>query len=203
MTENSQFNGKYLGRFLVLIGITMLCAMVFSIVILFITSKIYNIPLNELNGDYITKSRTHLQATKMVQLFSTISIFFLSAFIFIKSYRGKPNEVWQLKSFNGPGIFLRIIVLALCFMVIGSIFSALNQSIDLGNGEFGKTVRETELKFKALTEAFLDMKNTGDFLMNMLMVAIIPGICEEIFFRGTLQKLFKSWAKNIHISIVL
>ncbi len=41
------------------------------------------------------------------------------------------------------------------------------------------------------------------FLVNLLMIAILPAIGEEFFFRGILQRLFSEWFKNIHVAIFI
>ena len=33
------------------------------------------------------------------------------------------------------------------------------------------------------------------------MIAIIPSVGEELFFRGLLQRLFSEWFRNVHIAI--
>jgi hypothetical protein len=43
----------------------------------------------------------------------------------------------------------------------------------------------------------------GSFLFNMVMIAILPAIGEEIMFRGLIQRLLKEWLGNIHIAIFI
>ena len=51
------------------------------------------------------------------------------------------------------------------------------------------------------TKAILKMKNFGGFLINFLVVAIVPAICEEFLFRGALQRTFYRIFKNPHVAI--
>ena len=53
------------------------------------------------------------------------------------------------------------------------------------------------------TFAFLDVSTIGGLLVNLFIIAVLPAIGEEFFFRGILQRLFKDWTKNIHISIFI
>ena len=47
-----------------------------------------------------------------------------------------------------------------------------------------------------LTEAFLSTKSISGLMLNLFMIAVIPAIGEELFFRGLLQKFFIDWTKN-------
>lgn len=64
-------------------------------------------------------------------------------------------------------------------------------------------MKEREDMAAGLTESFLLPKNFGGFLVNILMIAIIPAFGEEFFFRGILQKLFGRWFNNTHLAIIL
>ena len=52
-----------------------------------------------------------------------------------------------------------------------------------------------------LTKQLLVMKTPQSFLINLLMIAIIPAIGEEFIFRGCIQNIFTRWTKNIHWGI--
>ena len=41
------------------------------------------------------------------------------------------------------------------------------------------------------------------FLYNVVLMAIIPAIGEELLFRGVLMRQFKNWLKNIHWAIII
>ena len=47
------------------------------------------------------------------------------------------------------------------------------------------------------------MPTVGSFLFNMMMIAVLPAIGEEIMFRGLIQRLLKEWLGNIHIAIFI
>lgn len=64
-------------------------------------------------------------------------------------------------------------------------------------------MKESENTAKIITDAFMNSPTTGGFLVNILMIAIIPAIGEEFVFRGILQKLFHQWTKNIHVAIFI
>lgn len=54
-----------------------------------------------------------------------------------------------------------------------------------------------------ITKQMLAVSMWNEFLMNILVIAILAGIGEELLFRGVLQKIFIDWTKNIHVGIFI
>jgi hypothetical protein len=54
-----------------------------------------------------------------------------------------------------------------------------------------------------IVESFLKMNNLGDLLFNLLVIAIVPAIGEELLFRGYLQQSFSKWLSNPHVAIIV
>lgn len=64
-------------------------------------------------------------------------------------------------------------------------------------------MRIAEAQAMRMTEAFLVMESPVDLVVNLLLVAAIPAIGEELLFRGVLQKLFLKWNGKVHLSVWL
>lgn len=54
-----------------------------------------------------------------------------------------------------------------------------------------------------LTELFLDMPNVGLLIFNLVMIAVLPAVGEELIFRGIIQKGLEKRIGNPHIAIWL
>ncbi len=52
-----------------------------------------------------------------------------------------------------------------------------------------------------LTKEFLAVDSFGGFLLNIIVLALIPAVGEELLFRGFLQKCIEKISGNIHIGI--
>ncbi len=101
----------------------------------------------------------------------------------------------------------------LCFAALAVLSSmpfinwliAINESMSFPAwlGDVEQWMRDTEDQAAALTEAFLKMPDTGTFLFNLFMIAVIPAIGEEMVFRGVLQRLFTEWLGKIHLAVIL
>ncbi|MDN4166076.1 CPBP family intramembrane metalloprotease [Cytophagales bacterium LB-30] len=66
---------------------------------------------------------------------------------------------------------------------------------------FEQWARQMEDQMAAATEALTRMPNFSDFLLAFLVIAIIPGIGEELVFRGVLQNQLQRIAGNAHVGI--
>lgn len=64
-------------------------------------------------------------------------------------------------------------------------------------------MKETEQTAARFTEAFLVMTTTQDLLVNLIIIAIIPAIGEELLFRGLIQRLLIKWTQNAHWGILI
>jgi len=63
-------------------------------------------------------------------------------------------------------------------------------------------MKESEAAAAKITEVFLNVSTISGLFTNILIVALIAAVGEELFFRGVLQKLLFQWSKNIHVAII-
>jgi membrane protease YdiL (CAAX protease family) len=54
-----------------------------------------------------------------------------------------------------------------------------------------------------LTKAFVASASISDLFINLIVVAIVPAIAEELLFRGALQNFFTLCFKNVHVAVLL
>ncbi|MCQ2278164.1 MAG: CPBP family intramembrane metalloprotease [Bacteroidales bacterium] len=54
-----------------------------------------------------------------------------------------------------------------------------------------------------LMKSWLVQIGWGNFVVNLLVMALLPAICEEVFFRGGIQKILTSWTSKPWVSIIV
>jgi hypothetical protein len=64
-----------------------------------------------------------------------------------------------------------------------------NLNAQIKFGSYQKRFEEIEALYTRAMEVFLQMKTTGDLVINLFIMALLPAIGEELFFRGSLQKV--------------
>ena len=101
------------------------------------------------------------------------------------------------------------ILLAVAFMMISMPFinglAVWNEGLHLPSflGSLESWIRQAEAEAMRMTEAFLIMDTPLDLLINLVVIAIIPAVGEELLFRGVIQKLFLKWNGKVHLSVWL
>ena len=150
-------------------------------------------------------SKADINLYKGIQIFSSIGIFVIPAMIF--SYLKTGNSLqylqWKKNIEVNPTIF-SVFIMVVAFPIL-LVLMIGNQAMVLPDFLQGleSWMKEQEEQLAGLTEAFLRMDGFGDFLLNLLMIAIIPAIGEEMLFRGGLQKLLQDWTQKPHLAIFI
>lgn len=132
---------------------------------------------------------------------SSIGTFMLPAFflqqrtpqleLFPKAHLGN----WKV--YAGPILFL--IALAPLMNLVGD----WNMHMKLPESFFKieSWMREQEDRMAQLTGQIVMTKRWDALLLNVLVIGFLPAICEEFFFRGALQNIFKRILKNEYAAI--
>ena len=173
--------------------------LVFTLLGFFISYLIYG---NEVLHGLKTGDFT-LPVLKIIQLCSSTGTFIFPAFLFAKQ-----QHVGVFKYLDLRGrLDLRLIVLAIVILYIFTPFIdwtiLANQRMKLPGFLKGieSWMRAKEDQIALLTKQFLVMKSPADLLVNLLIIAIIPAIGEELLFRACAQKIFTRWTGNFHAGI--
>lgn len=64
-------------------------------------------------------------------------------------------------------------------------------------------MRELETTAGAQVDTLLGVRSIGALIVNILIIGVLTGFCEEIFFRGMLQRLLGSHGMNRHLAVWL
>ncbi|KWW28999.1 MAG: hypothetical protein AUK63_1720 [bacterium P3] len=62
-------------------------------------------------------------------------------------------------------------------------------------------LRGAAAQAEALTLQLLTMPRPGDLLLCLLVVALVPAVCEEVLFRGVIQQTLQLHWRNIHAAV--
>jgi CAAX amino terminal protease family. len=60
----------------------------------------------------------------------------------------------------------------------------------------------SERAAEVTTNTLLNTDNWGGFMTNILVIAVMAGIGEELMFRGVLQKILINWTRSIHWGVL-
>ena len=93
-----------------------------------------------------------------------------------------------------------LLVIALMILIIPLISFVLEWNMKI---EFPQWLSDFNTNSEPILIAFLNMSNPVDLIVNLIIMAIIPAIGEELFFRGFLQKSLITFVKNQHIAVLI
>ena len=163
----------------------------FGLVAFFGIAQFYHLSVAELQG-FDFSNGSVLTALKMLQAVLTIVIFLLPSLAFAYLSDKRPLRYIGFKP-PVPAYYwwLGMLLMLLAFP-FASWTNQVNQNLHLP--AFMKSTEEAlraaEKNANDLIAAMLDMKNPSDLVVMLFVVALLPAICEELFFRGVLQRLF-------------
>lgn len=148
---------------------------------------------------------TNLRIQKLFQIISSVGLFIIPAFILALF---SSNNVYNYLKFDKKPLLLSIVIVMCLFVTILPIidftavinskmhFPALFSSLEIW-------MREMEDKLMIVTKAYLKVDSSQELILNIIMIALIPAIGEELAFRGVLQQLFIKITKNIHVGVFI
>jgi uncharacterized protein len=100
-------------------------------------------------------------------------------------------------------IMVMVMALGLSFLVAMSPIVEWNMKIQFPEflQEFGNWARAQEDKLAEMTKMLTNFNSPGDYIIALIVIAILPGIGEELVFRGLIQNELHRGSKNIHAAI--
>jgi membrane protease YdiL (CAAX protease family) len=104
---------------------------------------------------------------------------------------------------NALKILSIAIAMTFSFMVVNTVFIEWNASLKLPESltGFEQWAEDLEGSMEVLTKYLTNFESTGYLVAAIIVIAVIPGVGEELVFRGFLQNLFKRIFKNDHVAI--
>lgn len=143
---------------------------------------------------------------RILLTFNTIGTFLIPAllFAFCQDRRWFHYNQADRISGNFPAV-VAVIILSITLLPVVGLLVELNKMIQLPESmsaitEAMRRMQESSDKVLAVITA---EHNIGVLILNLLICAALPAICEEFFFRGTLQQLLQSWCHNKHVAVWL
>lgn len=197
MDKTPYFDKKSLFfRFLILLFLVVFGFSFFSIIGIFLANAIWGAQQVNTNPD----------AIRFFQGISTMGIFLFPAIVFVYLEKKTIPKNFIYNKMDKKSIQSLIIIVALSVIIIPliSFIGEINQWIHFP--ESLKNIENWMIKLEEKNGAILNLLtqnvNFETYLKNILVMAFVPAICEEVFFRGALQNFSIQVFKNKHIAIV-
>jgi uncharacterized protein len=142
---------------------------------------------------------------KELQILQSVFLFIIPAIAVGFLFERRPLGYFGMNTSPKGIVFLSIILIMMFSLPMINWMVSVNEMMKLPSAFSGleQWMKDTEDQAAGITEKFLNVHSLGGLAVNMLMIAVIPAIGEELLFRGLFQRLFGEWFKNIHVAIFL
>lgn len=188
------------------IFVTLSCFLIFFFIALLLAIPLFNLSYAEVKQYIISgPDLSNIVIVKFFQIFQSVGVFIIPSLILAYIFHGNYWEYLKLK--NSPHvvyIILSILSIVISIPII-NYFSYLNSNINLPDfmGILEDKMINMENEANYLMESFFDTLTIERFILNIIMICVLPSLGEELLFRGIFQRLFIEWTKNVHIGILL
>lgn len=147
---------------------------------------------------YNTQIQNYPQLMIWMQALGALVGFLLPALVF--AYLAAP-EPFRYLGFVKPkrkGQLLWVVLLALAMLPVVSVLGSWIKELDLG-----EVADEMEKRREQMIQLYLQSGTVLDLLGNVVFIALIPAICEEVFFRGVVQRFAHTWLRKTGLTIAV
>ncbi|MEO5570372.1 MAG: CPBP family intramembrane glutamic endopeptidase [Bacteroidia bacterium] len=156
--------------------------------------------LSDFNNPAVIKSMKILQV-----LSGGLGLFIIPAFVAAYFFDNNYFVYLQLKKRAALISFLLVVIILFASMPFINWMVEANSHLKLpaALSSLEQWMKNSEEEATRLTEAFLEGSSMTSLLTNIFIVALLPALGEELFFRGIMQKLFSQMIKNNHAAIFI
>ncbi|CAN5270279.1 hypothetical protein BH11BAC6_BH11BAC6_03030 [soil metagenome] len=144
----------------------------------------------------------NVQVSRLLQVFSSFLMWGVPA-IGVAAISGK-DPVRQLgfnEVLSGKQFFFIVLMIIAGFALSGAL-GELTRLVQIPKNA-ATYFQSLEDNYNKEVMMFATMKNINDYIFSIMMLAIVPALFEEMFFRGCLQQVMVSLTKNATAGILI
>lgn len=140
---------------------------------------------------------------KLLQGISSILIFVIPSLLFAAFWTNA--KIPYLGIVRKPPISILFIASTGMLMALPliNLLAEINEKmkLPLALSNIEQWMQESEAKAEVLTKAFTAGSTIDVLILNLIVIALLAAISEELFFRGILQKVLAECFKNKHVAV--
>ena len=201
MSLRNTFQGMSSWSQLLFLGLFSFLGLFIVSLLIGIASAVYAFMNGNLND--IMSIMQSVNFMRITQFFSTIFMFLIPALLCAYLYNDRPLEYLKVNKPLDPKF--TVISIGLIFIVqpIISFLSYYNEKLKLP--EFMNGIENWMQKMEKANAATMDFLMAGNsvtvLIINLIIIAVMAGLTEEIFFRGSMQQIFNKISNNYHVAV--
>ena len=186
-----------LGILLALLGAGLILASLISVIIIKLA---LGAPLSGMAAAILDPK--NIQVARFVQFASTFFLFAIPAFVFAAIIERRPVQYLGFSTHSNARQFYIVLLLVIAALFAQSTISQLNELIPLSKN-LQNTFKNMEDEYAKEVLSMAQMKTFGDYIYALIILAFLPALFEEMFFRGALQQTFIRMFRNAFWGILI
>lgn len=135
-----------------------------------------------------------------IQGVSSLLAYGVFPYFFLRSVEHQPFSAVSPKWGLSPIPVMLTIGILYTFLVVDARVIEWNANLNFPP-ELETSLRQMEDTAMVATKVITDMNGIGDFLIVLLVIAVIPALVEEFLFRGLIQNYLHRLSGNPHVAI--
>lgn len=142
---------------------------------------------------FVFEQPLSVTSLKWIQLFQSAAMFLLPPLCMAYLWAKAPMQWLKVDNFQSFKVSSMAILLMLVALPAINLLADINQQMALPTflEPLEKWMKTQEETAKQLTEQFLSVTTYSGLIINILLMALLPAVAEELTFRGVLQRLFQ------------
>jgi membrane protease YdiL (CAAX protease family) len=191
---------------IMLVFTMVVCFMLFMFIGMLLAPLILGISIADLmNSLNNGEAMQNLNLMRYMQTLQGVSLFIIPAFFAAYLFSGNAPSYLELRQAAPVRWFGAVLLLMILAVPCVNLMASLNEMISFPEALSGleQKLKAYEESARQTTELFLSVDNISGMFFNILMMAVLPALGEELIFRGVLQKILVRWAGNVHVGIII
>lgn len=144
----------------------------------------------------------YANAVRVVQTLLSICMFLVPPLVVAKMIQAKPMDYLRWGGKFSAQTILSTIMIMITTLVIANQLSVVMEAIPLSKN-LELYFKEMEDKYMQQIEVMSQMKGIPDLLISLVVMAALPAIVEEVFFRGGFQNMMQRSTSSIWVSVII
>lgn len=196
---NNEPKMNYISQLLVFIGLFIGFAIISSIAALAIWMALTGKGVFTMEKDMLNPAFAN--ASKWTQLVAASIMFFAPAYFFRIITHKKPMQALGFNHTISVKQVLFVLGIAIAALFLSGALGTLNEMIPVG-AKWAARFKRLEDSYNEQVKVIAKMNNLGDYLFSLIVIALVPAIVEEVFFRGAMQRFLQSWTGNAWFALI-
>jgi membrane protease YdiL (CAAX protease family) len=197
---------KFISRLLIAFGILFINLFLFTALAEYICMAVYKIDVISFSNssNFLVASNDPVSALRLFQGIVSFGTFGISAIVISLVFKQNVFEYLGLSKKPKAIYLLAVPIVLLAFMPFLSWLIEMNGQLKLPAFMSSVEAKMSELEKRSnlMYEVLLQMDGYGTLLINLIVMALIPAVGEELFCRGVLLNIFYDYSGKVVRAVV-